>query len=79
MASTALENIAQIPIERILSFPLADLEKLAKEANEALLEAKSLKDWINGIMAIKKSIINDEFNKHYAIDLGGKHEQITDY
>ena len=76
MVST-VKDISQIPIERIIELPMKDLLKLVREADDALSEAKGLKDWIDGIMNLKKSINNDSDNNNN--NLGGLNEQITDY
>ena len=88
MVSTVstVRDISQIPIERIIAFPMKDLLWLVREADEALAEAKSLKNWINGIMALKRSMSSNHSNSDYGNAdnykekyIGGQNEQTTDY
>ena len=80
MASTTLRDIHKIPVEEISKFTNEDLLELAKEAKDNLAEARSQKDWIDGIIAIKNAIDHNNANKNNINNiLGGLNEQITDY
>lgn len=80
IAKTSIGDIAKMPIENIIALPNEDIAKLAREADKALAEAENLKDWIDGIVALKKSI-NDTSNiNNYKTNLiGGHYEQAADY
>jgi hypothetical protein len=74
MDNARLARVAQMPVEQMISLPIEELLEMAREADEAMLEAKSLKNWINGIMDLKRSMNNQE-----DIILGGVNEQDADY
>ena len=76
MASITLRDIHKISVEEVIKFTNEDLLELAKEAKDNLAEAKSQKDWIDGIIAIKNNNANKNDNNTI---LGGLNEQITDY
>ena len=59
---------------RIMALPMEDLLKLDREAEEAVAEAQNLKNWINWIINLKKSLSNQD-----DIILGGLNEQDADY
>lgn len=74
MDNARLARVAQMPVEQMISLPIEALLEMAREADEAMLEAKSLKNWINGIMDLKRSMNHQE-----DIILGGVNEQDADY
>ena len=80
MVKTALRDISKIPIERIIALSNEDIAWLVREADEAFADAKGLKDWIEGISAIKNSMghIKDNNIKHIGYT-GDNYEQTTNY
>lgn len=80
MESTTLRDIPKIPVEEIAKFTNEDLLELAKEAKDNLAEAKSQKDWIDGIIAIKNSMNDNNTHQNDSNNnFGGQNEQTTDY
>ena len=55
MKKISVNNIPQLSIKELTVLPMEDLLELAEEAEEALLAAKRLKDWIDGAIALKNS------------------------
>jgi hypothetical protein len=78
----SLSEISKVPIERIISLSTEEFLELSKKANDNLAEAKSQKDWIDGIIAIR-NLTNDEDNNNDNDRnnniLGGIYEQTTNY
>lgn len=83
MTKIKLKKVSQIPIESIIALSKEELANLNREATEALSEAEGLKDWIDGIMAIKNTISAEEINasnyKNNNIIGGVDDKQTTDY
>ena len=75
----SLKRIAKMPIERIVAVPNEDISKIMKEANEAFIEAKGLRDWIQGIISLKNSISNQDNNEVCIKSNGGDYEFATNY
>ena len=55
MKKISVNNIPQLSIKELTVLPMEDLLELAEEAEEALLAAKRLKDWIDGAISLKNS------------------------
>ncbi len=53
-------EIAKMSIEKIASLSTEELIELSRKANNNLAEARSQKEWIDGIIAIKKLIEDRE-------------------
>jgi hypothetical protein len=80
MAKAILSKIPQIPVEKMIALPIEDLLELAKEAKEALVEAKGQKDWIDGVITLK-TLVSDKNNNNSDNNnnFGGQNEQTTNY
>lgn len=51
-------SFSQVPLERLAALPIEDLLELAKEADETLITAERLKNWINNAIILKKTKTN---------------------
>ena len=71
--------MAKMPVEEMVALPLENLLELAQEAKQNFVEAKGLKDWIDGVITLRL-LANDKSNKNdNNNNFGGQNEQTTDY
>jgi len=78
MTDLNLSNLQHASLEQLISLSTERLLELENEADVSFRQAKELRDWITGVIAIQNVVQANNTDNNQQLNFGGENAKTTD-